>query len=112
MADATYEKFSYKKGNAIWETSYINSYIGKFTSGTIKMQWLFDTQRDSSEGEQIMRGWNDDFMMIGYSSYVWMSNGGRFTSGSLSGIFALTFVTGNVTTVNSFRPTLIIGNNI
>ena len=88
LVDATYAKMANKKGDAMYETSNVTSYQGKFTSGSVitdaKYAILVDTIRDSSKGHQYVCAWNNDMMII---VHLWQSFFGRGEDAG-SGIYA------------------------
>ncbi|MNI90156.1 hypothetical protein D3C73_1476470 [compost metagenome] len=96
----------------MWETSNKSSYYGKYTSGTADGTWLIDTSRNSSQGSQFETGWNNDYMLIGHALNVWVIRGGRFGSSSNAGVFATEAIHGSPNPSMSFRPVLILGNNM
>ncbi len=112
LTDATYAKFSNKKGDALWETSNVNSYYGMYTSGTTYYDLLMDTVRDSSYGPQYATGWNFDLMLIGNSNYTWIDRGGSSGNAAGSGIFYTGANDGTPHIGVTFRPVLISGLGI
>ncbi|MDD3304299.1 MAG: hypothetical protein PHP54_05215 [Clostridia bacterium] len=109
LAAATYANFASKKGDALWETSNGNSYYGKYTSGTEDWAWLQDTSRDSASGSQYTRGWNADYMLVGYASLPCLLRGSHFGVGSYAGVFAATSTYGGSDVSFGFRPVLAVG---
>ncbi len=110
LTDATYANFANKKGDALYETSNTNSYLGIYTSGTANYEWLTSTLRDSSAGAQYSTGWNGDFMLVGHASLSWFYRGGAFYNGSDAGVFASNADGGSPRADGSFRPVLVLGS--
>ncbi|MDD3303600.1 MAG: hypothetical protein PHP54_01630 [Clostridia bacterium] len=108
LTAATYQNFESKKGDALWETSNRNSYLGIFTSGARNWAWLQDTARDSASGSQVASGWNGDYMLVGHASRPWFVRGGDFSDISSAGVFASESVSGSTIANYGFRPVLIV----
>ncbi|MDD3303779.1 MAG: hypothetical protein PHP54_02565, partial [Clostridia bacterium] len=109
LTTATYANFANKKGDALWETSNGNSYFGIYTSGTGDLAWLQDTARDSASGRQYARGWNADYMLVGYAYLPCLLRGGDFSAGSGAGVFAADSRYGYSSVNYGFRPVLAVG---
>ncbi len=107
ITNATYSKLASRKGDALYETSNTNSYYGKYTSTPSDWEWLIDTQRDLDSHGQYATGWNDDFMLIGYSNICWFARGDCYYNDSGAGVFASDAFRGYKSPTNSFRPVLV-----
>lgn len=109
LTDATYAKMASKNGDGLYEVTNGTSYFGKYTSGTVGTYWLIDTVVDSSVGSQLSRGWNNDYMLMGYAYFPWFLRSGGNNYGGAAGIYHLYAYNGNMSPDSGFRSTLILG---
>ncbi len=87
LTDGTFAKFANTRGDGLYETSNITSYLGKYTSGTSGSYWLIDTINDSDSYGPLTTGWNLDYNLTGYAYLPWFRRGGSYGDGSSGGLF-------------------------
>lgn len=112
VTEANYNNMAKHKGIGVNEVSTSFSFYAPYTPGTENnsQPWgWFKTAQEAVKGTQnYARAWDNDYVLIGHSSYPFVVRGGDCNDGSVAGVLGSYITNGVAYYISGFRSVLVV----